>query len=131
MGVEANCPACAAPVEFSVGNSLVVVCGHCQSLVGRADGRIEDYGKVAELVEIDSPLKVGLRGRYKGVVFEVTGRTQLEHSAGGTWNEWYLAFRDVSAEPSVRFQTARSRRTRHRAGSEDPEGRGDEGGRDR
>jgi len=92
MGIEATCPACAAPVEFSVANSLVVVCDSCQSLVGRADGRIEDYGKVAELVEIGSPLEVGLQGHFQGHPFEVTGRIQLEHAAGGTWNEWYLAF---------------------------------------
>ena len=92
MGIEATCPACAAAVEFSVANSLVVVCDSCQSLVGRADGRIEDYGKVAELVEIDSPLRLGLQGHCQGDPFEVTGRIQLEHAAGGTWNEWYLAF---------------------------------------
>jgi len=62
-------------------------------VAGRGDGKLEDYGKVADLVQTDSPLQVGLRGKYKGVSFEITGRTQLQHAAGGVWDEWYVAFR--------------------------------------
>ncbi len=93
MGFEASCPGCGAPVEFGVANSLVTVCASCGTVVGRAEGRLEDYGKVAELVQTDSPLTVGLEGRYQGVPYEVTGRVQLRHPAGGVWNEWYVAFR--------------------------------------
>ncbi|MEE3373219.1 MAG: DUF4178 domain-containing protein [Planctomycetota bacterium] len=94
MGIQAACPGCGAPIEFGLANSLVVVCESCQSLVGRADGHFDDYGKVAQLADIASPLAVGVQGTHRGKPFVVTGRIQIEHAGGGTWNEWYLAFRD-------------------------------------
>ena len=94
MGTEAACPGCGAPVEFGRANSLVLVCESCHSLVGRADGHFHDYGKVAELADIPSPLEVGVQGTHQGKPFVVTGRIQIQHAGGGIWNEWYLAFRD-------------------------------------
>lgn len=92
--IQASCPACGAPITFKRGSSIVVVCEFCNSAVARGDRRLEDLGKVAELVETGSPLDVGLRGVYRGVPFELTGRAQLGHSAGGMWDEWYAAFQD-------------------------------------
>lgn len=92
--LEATCPACGAPIAFKVGSSIVVVCEFCHSVVARGDRALEDLGKVAELVETGSPLDVGLAGVYQGVRFELTGRAQLAHEAGGVWDEWYAAFAD-------------------------------------
>jgi hypothetical protein len=94
MSLKANCPACGGPVEFKVGTSLVTVCPYCRSVVGRGDRGLESLGKVADLVETQSPLDVGVKGRFDGVPFELTGRTQFNHPAGGVWDEWYAAFRD-------------------------------------
>ncbi|MEK6324210.1 MAG: DUF4178 domain-containing protein [Acidobacteriota bacterium] len=94
MSVEASCPACGAPIAFKMGSSIVVVCEFCHSVVARGDRKLEDLGKVADLVETGSPLDVGLRGAYKSVPFELTGRAQLGHQAGGMWDEWYAAFQD-------------------------------------
>ena len=94
MSVEASCPACGAPIAFKIGSSIVVVCEFCHSVVARGDRKLEDLGKVAALVETGSPLDVGLRGVYQGVPFELTGRAQLGHDAGGMWDEWYAAFQD-------------------------------------
>lgn len=93
VSFQASCPACAAPVEFTVANSVVAVCPSCGSAVGRGGGKLENLGKVADLVQTDSPLQVGLRGKFKGVPFEILGRSQIRHSAGGVWDEWYVAFR--------------------------------------
>ncbi|HXM34574.1 MAG TPA: DUF4178 domain-containing protein, partial [Pyrinomonadaceae bacterium] len=90
----ANCPACGAPVSFKTGSSVVVVCEFCQSVVARTDRALEDLGKVAEIVDTGSPLDVGLYGQHHGVAFELTGRAQLGHEAGGVWDEWYAAFAD-------------------------------------
>ncbi len=79
---------------FKTGSAIVVVCESCNSAVARGDRKLEDLGKVAELVETGSPLDVGLKGAYRGVPFELTGRAQLGHSAGGIWDEWYAAFQD-------------------------------------
>jgi len=88
----ANCPACGAPVEFKSGQSIVVICQYCRSAVARTDRDLKDLGKVAELVETGSPLDVGLRGKWKDVPFELTGRAQLGHEMGGQWDEWYTTF---------------------------------------
>jgi hypothetical protein len=93
MGVlQTNCPGCGGPVEFKSGQSVVVVCGYCRSLVARTDRAVEDLGKVAEVMDTGSPLDLGARGQYKGVGFELTGRAQLGHQAGGRWDEWYATF---------------------------------------
>jgi len=92
--LQANCPACGAPVSFKTGSSVVVVCEFCQSVVARTDRALEDLGKVAELVDTGSPLDTGLHGQHHGVAFELTGRAQLGHEAGGVWDEWYAAFAD-------------------------------------
>src|SRR5215210_878461 len=94
MALRANCPACGAEVIFKTGSSVVVVCEFCRSVVARTDRGVEDFGKVAEVAESGSPLEVGLRGVYLGVAFELTGRAQLQHAAGGFWDEWYAAFAD-------------------------------------
>ncbi len=92
--VEISCPACGAPITFKIGSSIVTICDFCHSAVARGDRRVEDLGKVAELVETGSPLDVGLKGVYQNVPFELTGRAQLGHEAGGVWDEWYAAFED-------------------------------------
>lgn len=94
MSVEVACPACGAPIAFKSGSSIVVVCEFCNSVIARGDRKFEDLGKVAALVETGSPLDLGLRGVYQGIPFELTGRAQLGHQAGGMWDEWYAAFQD-------------------------------------
>lgn len=90
--LEANCPSCAAPIEFKAGSTIVLVCPFCRSAVARTDRGLEDIGKVAEIVDSESPLRVGLKGEYKGNRFELTGRAQIKHELGGVWDEWYATF---------------------------------------
>ncbi|MFN0278821.1 MAG: DUF4178 domain-containing protein [Pyrinomonadaceae bacterium] len=90
--LQANCPSCAAPIEFKAGSTIVVVCPFCRSAIARNDRALEDLGKVAEIAESESPLKLGLKGEYKGTRFELTGRAQLRHELGGFWDEWYATF---------------------------------------
>lgn len=92
--VQASCPACSAPVTFNVSSSIVAICEYCNSALARGDRNLEDLGKVADLTETDSPLDIGLKGTYQNVGFELTGRAQLGHQAGGIWDEWYAAFDD-------------------------------------
>ena len=94
MALQASCPACGAQVLFRTGSSVVVVCEFCHSVVARTDRGVEDLGKVADVVESGSPLELNLRGVYLGVAFELTGRAQVQHAAGGFWDEWYAAFAD-------------------------------------
>ena len=91
-GLQAPCPACGGPVRFQISTSLVTICPFCHSVVARGDKRLEDLGKVADLTETGSPLKVGLSGKYQGKRFTLVGRSQYKHAAGGVWDEWYAAF---------------------------------------
>ncbi len=90
--LQSNCPSCAAPIEFQKGSTIVIICPFCRSAVSRTDRGLEDLGKVAEIVDSQSPLRVGLKGEFKGHKFELTGRAQNRHELGGVWDEWYATF---------------------------------------
>lgn len=90
--LKANCPSCAGAIEFKGGSSIVVVCPFCRSAVARTDRGLADLGKVAEIAESQSPLRLGLKGEFNGQRFELTGRAQLGHELGGKWDEWYATF---------------------------------------
>jgi len=84
-GYEAPCPACGAPIVFSLGASLLKVCEHCGVAAARKGASIANYGKVAELLPTPSVLALGLEGQYAGApAFRLVGRVQLDHGAG-TW----------------------------------------------
>ena len=59
--LTANCPSCAGPLEFKSGSTIVIVCPFCRSAVARSDRALEDLGKVAEIAQSESPLKLGLK----------------------------------------------------------------------
>ncbi len=86
-----NCPSCGGPVEFSVGGSLVTICDFCRTAVARTNKQVADHGKVADLIETRSPLALGVSGRFRDKAFEIVGRVQYRHPAGGVWDEWYLS----------------------------------------
>ncbi|HEV7699472.1 MAG TPA: DUF4178 domain-containing protein [Pyrinomonadaceae bacterium] len=90
--LQTNCPSCGGQVEFKAGSTIVVVCPFCRSAIARTDRGLEDIGKVAEIVDSESPLKLGLKGTYNGTRFELTGRAQMRHELGGSWDEWYATF---------------------------------------
>ena len=90
--LQANCPSCAAPIEFKSGSSIVLVCPFCRSAVARTDRALEDSGIVARIAQSQSPLQIGSRGTFNGNRFELTGRAQLRHQSGGFWDEWYATF---------------------------------------
>lgn len=113
----ANCPTCGGPIEFKIGSSMLVVCPHCRSAVARLDRDLKDLGKVAALVDTDSPLTIGLAGRYQGKPFRLTGRAQMRHALGGVWDEWYAAFDDNRwgwlAEAQGRFYMSFEQKLQH------------------
>ncbi len=88
-----QCPGCGAPVEFKPGSGPVKVCEHCNTVVARGGERLTVLGKVAELADTESPLKVGLAGKYQDAVFTVVGRIQKDRG-DGPWDEWCLSFED-------------------------------------
>jgi hypothetical protein len=86
----APCPNCGGPVEFRFDGTLVTVCEFCHSAIARDDRDFKLIGKVSDLVETSSVVHLGSTGSYRGKPFEVVGRVQYQHAAGGFWDEWYL-----------------------------------------
>src|SRR5690606_35818831 len=76
----------------SVSATLVTICEFCRSVVARGNKKLEDHGKVADLVQTRSPLELGIKGKFQRTSFELVGRVQYAHAAGGVWDEWYLLF---------------------------------------
>jgi DNA-directed RNA polymerase subunit RPC12/RpoP len=54
---------------------------------------LESLGKMAQLPDDISPLKIGSQGKFKNTRFEVIGRLKIAWSEG-YWNEWFLLFED-------------------------------------
>ena len=94
MPFSANCPACGAPIVFKSSASFHGVCEFCRSTLVRHDSNLENLGRMADLLEDASPIRIGTEGRYKGVHFAVIGRIQLKYEAG-IWNEWHVLFDDM------------------------------------
>ena len=90
--LKSSCPSCGAPLEFKAGSTIVIVCPYCRSAVARTDRGLSDLGKVAEIIDSQSPLKLGLKGTWRGHKFELTGRAQNQHELGGVWDEWFATF---------------------------------------
>lgn len=89
----ANCPSCGGPLRFRGATSVVAVCAFCKSTLVRDGVKLEDIGKQADLLEDDSPIRIGADGRHKGVGFTVVGRIQYRYGSG-VWNEWHVVMAD-------------------------------------
>ena len=89
----ANCPSCGGPLRFRGATSIVAVCAFCKSTLVREGVKLEDIGKQAELLEDQSPIRLGTDGKHKGNGFTVVGRIQYRYGAG-VWNEWHVVFSD-------------------------------------
>ena len=91
MARTANCPSCGAQVAFRAAASVLAVCEYCRSTLLRKGADLENLGKMAELAEDTSLVRLGTEGRYEGVHFAVVGRIQLQYGKG-IWNEWHLLY---------------------------------------
>ena len=91
MARTANCPSCGAEVTFRAAGSVLAVCEFCRSTLLRKGADLENLGKMAELAEDTSLVRLGTEGRYQGVHFAVIGRIQLRYGQG-LWNEWHLLY---------------------------------------
>ena len=87
----ANCSSCGALVTFRSPASLLAVCEYCRSTLVRHGAEVENLGRMAELLEDASLIRLGTEGKFHGMHFAVIGRIQLQY-AQGLWNEWHLLF---------------------------------------
>ena len=87
--MKTSCPNCGAEIEFRYDDSFVRICSHCNHAVERTDRGLETLGKVADLVPIDSPLRLFAEGHLGTTSFMLVGMAQIRHAQGGIWQEWY------------------------------------------
>ena len=90
--MNVGCPTCGATVEFRFDDSFVRVCGSCSSAVLRTDRGVETLGRFADLIPLESPLRLFADGYWGEAGFILIGMAQLQHAAGGVWQEWYAKF---------------------------------------
>ncbi len=62
-------------------------------MVLRRGADLENLGKISQILDDGSPVRLGMTGAYKKRGFQVAGRIQLRW-ADGIWNEWFLIFDD-------------------------------------
>lgn len=89
---RAACPGCGAPVEFHSAQSTHAICAYCHSTVVRDGDKLARVGKMAELFDDHSPLRLMASGRYQGRGFTLVGRLQYQYGEG-RWSEW-IALQD-------------------------------------
>jgi hypothetical protein len=95
MIVEADCPNCGAPIRFRSAELPIRVCDYCRTAVLRTHGGLQAMGRIAEVPEDVSPLRIGTRGKDDTHAFELVGRIRWRW-ADGAWNEWLALFDDGS-----------------------------------
>jgi hypothetical protein len=81
-------------MTFRFAGAGAQVCKSCKFVVARTDRDLAAVGRVADLVDIPSPLQVGTTGRWNGEPFVVDGRVQLDRAGapGAPWQEFFIAF---------------------------------------
>jgi len=71
----------------------MAVCSYCKSIIVRHDQNLKNLGITSDMPEDLSPLQIGSLGIYKKENFEIVGRQKILYP-NGTWNEWYILFKN-------------------------------------
>lgn len=86
-----QCPQCGAPLTVETAAAVMIVCASCRSTITRDADGARRVGRMAELVEDGSPVRLGTHGRCGERGFRVAGRLRLRYD-DGEWNEWFIEF---------------------------------------
>ncbi len=81
-------------MTFKFAGSKAQVCHYCKFVVARTAGGLQATGRMAELLEIPTPLQKGVTGTWNGEQFEVEGRLQMDRAGapGAPWQEILIGF---------------------------------------
>lgn len=81
-------------MTFKSAASVYAVCEFCRSTLLRDGEDLKNLGRMADLMDDPSLIRIGSEGKFRGVHFGVIGRIQLKHESG-LWNEWHILFDDA------------------------------------
>ncbi|AKT39575.1 uncharacterized protein CMC5_037240 [Chondromyces crocatus] len=81
-------------MTFRFAGAAAQVCKHCKFVVARTDRNLQAVGRMSDLVDIPTPLQLGVMGRWGNEPFVVDGRVQLdrEGAPGAPWQEHFVTF---------------------------------------
>jgi len=89
MSNDFNCPSCGAELKKEILYTKNIICEYCCSSIFLEDDSIKDLGKVAQLAEKPSILRLGQYFEYRGWEFVPIGRVRYDYGCGW-WEEWYV-----------------------------------------
>jgi hypothetical protein len=85
-----GCSSCGAPIEVrNILAAEMVSCSYCGSVLNLESDKHEVLHKILTDQRPHAPLKIGDKGKLKGVLWEVIGRLQLSEG-GDRWEEFLL-----------------------------------------
>ncbi len=89
MSETINCPSCAAELDKKINSTKHLICEYCFSSIFLEDGGVTNLGKMAELIDEPSILKLGLDFEYRDWNFVPIGRVRYDYGRGW-WDEWFV-----------------------------------------
>lgn len=93
---HAPCPSCGAEIDIHSATAVTEVCGHCHSMLILDNQQLTASGRHSAVLSDFSPLCLGTSGTWKGQLFTLIGRLQVQYD-GGAWNEWHALMADGSS----------------------------------
>lgn len=81
-------------MTFKFAGAKSQVCRACNFVVARSDQGLQATGRMADLLQIATPLELDATGKWNGELFEVVGRIQMDRAGapGAPWQETLLWF---------------------------------------
>jgi hypothetical protein len=106
---QAPCPSCGAPITFKFAGARAEVCKYCKAVCARTDRGLHAQGRMADLLEIPTPLQLGVTGKWRDEPFEVLGRVQMDRAGapGAPWQEINVWFPRTDATTWVAYAQGR------------------------
>ncbi len=96
-------------MHFKFAGPKAQVCNYCQYVVARTSHGLQAQGRMADLLDIPTPLQLGVTGSWGQKPFEVAGRLQMDRAGapGAPWQEILLRFLDDESSTWVAYAQGR------------------------
>src|SRR5437588_10008424 len=89
-----NCANCGAALTVrGFEHTLTIVCPQCLSILDAKDPNLQILQKFTDKTRLTLLIPLGLRGAWRGTIYEVIGYQQRTIDAGGqeySWSEYLL-----------------------------------------
>lgn len=92
MANNFNCPACGTTYSFKISKPLVICCPGCgKTYTIHQNSSITDTGHVFKMPEEISLIRLGVKGTYSGLAFEIVGRIKsvTTYTSSNKWLMWF------------------------------------------